>query len=229
MAVRSRGWWISALLAVGCAPTQLVVVVDSDLDLAEVEAEASAGASPVTETFDLASVSFPFSFGVTRSSGAGDDVLVAVSGIDAAGARVVERRVRTRFLDGHTLRIEIPLSRSCVGEPTCADLDRDSTCVFGECVPAEVDPHTLPTGVGGDPPASLFDGATEYPDAGVAPVDAGAACVEGEACDTGEACERGERRCEASPTCVAVETLPVGSPCGSGRTCSAEGTCASQP
>ncbi len=219
--------WVRAglqlLVLAGCAsPTQLLVIVDSDLaELATVDVTASTdGSFAESRRFDVATTGLPFSFGVAAEREA--RVRVGATGLAADGTTLVAHTVETRFLAGRTLRLEIPLARACILEPSCEDMDL--RCVHGDCVDPRVDPATLDEGTG--PPSPLFAGVTDPPDAGPPPLADGG-CVSGAACaDPANPCRVGRTICDGDvPGCAIAETLPEGADCGEGRTCDGSGQC----
>lgn len=222
--------WLAPAVAVlgwlgGCGePTQLIVVVDSDLEpgveIATLEVVAQGeGALADRAVLDLAEVSLPTSLGVVPAARADEAVQVSVQAFDAAGVPVVGYLASTRFVPGQTRRLEIPLARVC-RQTECEP--PAEVCRLGACVPAEVDPSTLPRGPGSDPPAPLFEGPRVAMDAGV--VDGGA-CVPDAPCDLG-ACAEGALRCDGeTPVCERVATAPAGTPCEGGGTCNEVGRC----
>lgn len=210
-----------ALALSACDATQLVVIVDSDLaELDEVEVAVSMPTGlAATRRFEVASTGLPFSFGVAPGSGQAGEVELSAMALDANGHSLTAYHVRTRFLEGRTLRLEVPLARACIQEPGCAD-DAARRCVHGACLDEEVDPASLAEGDG--PPAPLFEGR-EPPDAGAPPPDAG--CAQDAPClDPTNPCRLGVTRC-APERCELDTTLAPGTPCGDGRVCDAEGRC----
>lgn len=220
-------WWglaLSIVALAGCdASTQLLVIVDSDLgsELATVQVTASTeGALGSGRTFDVTETGLPFSFGVVSESDVEREVRIHVVGLMQDGTPILAHSVATRFLPGRTLRLEVPLARACVTEPSCEEMDL--RCDYGDCIDPVVDPETLPEGNGA--PTPLFDGPAPLPDAGVS-VDGG--CEADAPCtDETNPCRVGVTRCDgASPSCEITETLPEGADCGEGRTCDGTGQC----
>lgn len=214
---------VCALALVACdGPTQLLVIVDSDLGgpLAFVDVSASSGLLSTGRRFDVAATGLPFSFAVVPADEAVEEVSIRAAAMDAEGATLVAYDVQTRFVQGQTLRVEIPLARACRVEPSCAD--HGMRCVHGVCEERFVDPGSLPRG--GGAPSSLFDGTDPLPDAGPEPMTdggCGAPCADPES-----PCRIGVVQCDVdAPGCAITETLPAGADCGDGRVCDAEGQC----
>lgn len=215
----------------GCAtPTEIVMVVDSDLrpmeELRTVEVSVGTGtAEAETRRFDLADTDLPLSLSAASSDGSAQPVHIAVDGLDdSGGAPIVQWDATLSFVPGRSLRLDIPLARSCsYGEELCGGASE--TCSDGACVPREVDTETLADAPSGETPR-LFDGPSTPADAGRdAGPDAGPACVEGEACSPPRSCMTGALRCGAEPTCEVTSTMPAGTPCGDGRLCNERGEC----
>ncbi|MCK6548993.1 hypothetical protein L6R52_24320 [Myxococcota bacterium] len=201
---------------------QLVVVVSSDLavpsELDALEIRLRDGAGEIVEERGLSLAGRPStgqvlgSFGVTPLDGdvrRGVDVEVgAVKGGDV----LFRARVKTRFVSGAKLRLDVFLAASCV-EAACPE---SVMCLRGACMPpVDVDPATLPpydgdpvpqdSGVDAGPPRDAGDrdasdlDASER-DAGV-DTDAGA--------DGGGA---GDAAADAGPADAAVPACSVTSP-----------------
>lgn len=222
---------VIAWLAAGCTtPTQLVVVVDSDYavgtEIDTVDVVISSAMGRDEHRFALAETGLPFSFGVLPVVGDSEPVVITVSGM-LSGESVTRHEVHTRFLPGRRLQLDVPLARACHDdleqESTCSDSGQ--RCLYGACVPAEVDPETLADATGELP--DLFDGTTPSDAGGPAdagpppPADSGPPCVAGEQCYPGVPCAvgrwtcvEGERRCEMVMTCE-----ELGATCGEGGRC----------
>jgi len=224
---------VLAAIAVGACsePTQLVVVVDSDLGdaLTAVAVEASVnGGAAASHRFEVAETGIPFSFVV--APGDDDDanapVAVRVTAVGEGDASGIRYHVRTRFLEGRSLRLDAPLSRRCLMEPPCHDLGM--RCWVGECLPEEVEPASLPDASGDarDPIDALASDAGPPLDAG--PPPDGGGCAEGAECrDPMNPCRVGAMVCDGDegPDCEIQRTLDEGADCGEGRTCDGAGMC----
>ncbi|MFK7988017.1 MAG: hypothetical protein AB8I08_18500 [Sandaracinaceae bacterium] len=218
------------LVGLGCStPAEIIVVVDSDLqpgeELSIVEVTVSAGtADAQTQRFDLAETELPFSLSAASRDGAAHAVRISVDGLDASEVAIVQQHAMLSFVPGRSIRLDIPLARSCSYVEDFCDTSTE-TCSQGACIPRERDSGALPDAPNGDP-SRLFDGPSAPGDAGSdAGPDAGPACVEDEPCSPPRSCMTGEMRCGAEPTCEVSGMMPAGTPCGSGRVCNAQGEC----
>lgn len=194
----SRAFAVLLSLALGAScssssRTELVVVVASDLtapgQLARVVAHVRSGAASaaVDQSFDLATVHLPFSFGVVPPGGdASQGVDISLDAVDASGHTLFSRRATTGFLPGKTLILELYLASGC-RDLVCA---ASQTCTERGCAQTAIDPGTLP---GADPGKELaFDAGTPSLDAGGdAAAGLDAAPVDGSAPDTGAAPDTG--------------------------------------
>lgn len=142
-----------ALVAAACtteAATQIVVVIDSDLTVpteldelrirvldatGEVATDRVVRLGPGEGEFSL-----PTDFGVApRDPDAGDPVRIEVQA-RLEGETLFEAHAVTAFVKDHQLRLDLMLSRACVGAAPCGP---DMTCVAGSCAEAFVDPASL--------------------------------------------------------------------------------------
>jgi len=206
--------------------------VDSDLgaDLTGVDVAASVnGSASASHHFEVAETGTPFSFVVAPGDDAhaNAEVAVYVRAVGDGDVGRVQYRVRTRFLEGRSLRLDAPLTRRCIREPLCNDLGM--RCWVGECLPEEVDPQSLPSASGDErgPIEALASDAGPPPDAGPLP-DGAAGCLDGAECvDPMNPCRVGTMTCDGDdgPRCEIERTLEEGADCGGGRVCDGAGMC----
>jgi hypothetical protein len=154
------------------ALTEIVVVIDSDLavpsalDEISIQVEGASGipkSARVTLT-GAGSALLPVTLGLRPSSPGSSPVTIRATGL-LVGTRKVFAEVRTSFIEGRRLVVRIVLSSACLGV-VCASGETCSPA--GACVPADVDPITLPPYIevpfvrdaGVDAPTSLAVGAT---------------------------------------------------------------------
>jgi len=212
-------------------PTRLVVVVDSDLGAAltavDVEASVNGGAA-TSHRFEVAETGLPFSFVIAPADDADANapVRVRVGGVGDGDVSNVRYQVRTRFVDGRSLRLDAPLTRRCLRESPCHD--RGMRCWVGECLPEEVDPASLPSASGDErgPIDALGGDAGPPADAGPPP-DAGD-CADGAECrDPTNGCRVGAMVCDGDegPFCELQRTRDEGADCGAGRVWDGSGSC----
>jgi hypothetical protein len=135
--------------------TQLVVAVNSDyvegVDLQNVSLETTRfDGLQKSATLQLGTPSadghaaFPFSFGVpAREQDIGQIVTISVSGFGLLSSPIVRQVVRTGFVRGKTLLLQIDLSRSCADRYAFCEAE-DNRCRDGLCVSSWLDPATLP-------------------------------------------------------------------------------------
>ena len=162
---------IAALIA-GCAsrdPAQLVVVVTSDLavpaelDGLEIRLRDAAGAILEERALLLRGAgALPLSFGVAPLEG---DVRrpadVEVAAISQQQVRF-RTRIRTRFLPGKRLRLDVFLAKSCIAA-ACPD---SVACLRGACTgPVDVPPETLLDGLNDAGPIDAASNDAALPDA----------------------------------------------------------------
>lgn len=165
------------LLAVGCDedPTQIVVVVRSNLEVpAELDAFDvalfAAGEATETRTFELAPdgpYELPASFGIAPGDGGRQAPVHVVVAGHVGGVQRVTAEVRTGFVRGRTVRVDVFLGRECVDVP-CDEI-ADTTCRAGRCEEVFVDPAGLPDYTPGDEAAPFDAGAPSdagHPDGG---------------------------------------------------------------
>ncbi len=177
------------LLLGSCAKnelTEIVVVVESDLpvpaaiDEISLQIEGPAGI-PTSSSAMLTgpnSVFLPVTLGLRPNTPGNSAVTIRAAGL-LSGTRRVFAEVRTSFIEGRRLVVRIVLASACVGV-VCAE---GETCSpSGACVPAEVDPITLPPFI--DVPLA-HDGG----------VDAGPLLTVGAACTSDSACESSHCEC----------------------------------
>jgi len=151
-------WLIAGMCSItGCAEdaeklTQIVVVVDSDLpvpdDLDRLQIEVTGTKKPVMfdEALDAERRKLPQSLGLVYSGGPLGPVRVVARG-QLGNETVVERVAEVSFKKDRTLKLALPLTRSCVDKYECESADE--TCDQGNCVPAAMN---LPTFDGNDGP-----------------------------------------------------------------------------
>ena len=96
-----RARWLAIAAALGCVPTEIVLVVQSDLkapqeiEEVEIRVSGSADAPPVLVDLTQPGVAFPLTLGL-RPKGDGGPVLVDVVG-KLVDKPVVKQRARTIF------------------------------------------------------------------------------------------------------------------------------------
>ncbi len=211
---------LAAILAAGCAPpTRILLVVDSELrpgvdyDRVSLAAGPASGLSTTRELTALPATA------LLEASGA-ERVRIGVRALRGDEVRV-GWALETDFEPGRTVRVEVPLTWTCVGNEACAR--GVEHCVDGACEPVERSIAALPDGDPGDA-VSAWLAPVPPPDAG-APLDAGPGCEEGAPCVPASRCHAGALRCAASPACEPGAPLPAGAPCGEGRQCDGAGLC----
>lgn len=153
-------------IALGCSPTELVLVVQSDLhqpqEIEEVEivAAGSAASAPVRVDLTQAEVGFPLTLGL-RPAGEPGEVTVEVVGRLQRDI-VVSQRVRTGFVRGESRLLAMELLASCRGV-ACAP---GETCGIAGCTGEEIPGPALPPFAGRLPPEPRARALPAPPDAG---------------------------------------------------------------
>ena len=164
-----------------CSPdrAQLVVVVRSDLlipsELDAIQVELLETSNSQMELRTIRITELPVSFGIAPRSDLDQPVHLRISAMHG-GTATFSTEVRTRFVSGRVLRLDVFLASRCIGV-TCAD---NQTCRRPGCQPIEIPPETLPennTDAGpedGGVDAGAMDGGVDAGTMDAGGMDAGA-------------------------------------------------------
>ena len=152
-------------------------------------------------------------------------VIAEVGGGGEPGEAVAYQRVSTSFVPGRRLQLEIPLSRHCPAGDDIGGCPDSERCLYGACVPQEVDPSTLPDATdtlpdlfeGRVPPDASVPDASVGEDGGVPPGDGGRPrCNPEESCTDGTPCMVGT--CSSTGVCEDIRSCDdLGLTCEMGR------------
>ena len=139
------------------APTELIVVVDSDLavpaalDEITIVAEGPSRIPKTARALLTDGVSLPVTLGLRPGGTSDQDITIRAFGL-REGVRIVSAEVRTRFVEGRRLVVNITLYATCFGV-ACEDA---TTCTAdGLCVASFVEPGNLPPYTGVLPRADM--------------------------------------------------------------------------
>ena len=246
--MRARALWLALLCALcacgedGAKLTQIVVVVEGDLRVPDELDELSISVDgvlqmPKAEVALSAQAGLPRSLGLVHAGGPLGPVRVTVRG-RRAGANVVVRAAEVSFQAQQTLKLALPLTRSCAqARLSCT---ADETCDAGRCVPQRI--ASLPTfdgtlggagmlgsagaratggaGAGGRPAAAGGAGGKPTPGTG----GAGSAASGGNASAGGAGGDGDSERVNEPPSC-SIETPLDGAKYYHGDTISFRGSC----
>lgn len=170
-----------ALVASGCGDvTELVVVVDTDmnvpaeLDAVEIRVTGPSGmqVNAAGSTGADGALVLPTVLGLTPGGSVLEPVLIEARG-SVRGTLLLERRVRTGFVEGEIRMVRLDLLRACSTVSCGSD---EQTCTEGGCRPIDVPGASLPT----------WRGQPERLDASVA----------GDACTGREECNERDDDCD---------------------------------
>jgi len=139
---------VGSLMSVGCSVTEVVVVVDGpppvvqNAQMLQIQVRDANNAIVYDETESVAALgtnAFPVTLSLTPSGSEDADFGVLVRMTDSMGA--ISAFVKTSFISGKSLRLDIPLFAAC--RRNCFDMGEQTCMSNGECGPAERDPTLL--------------------------------------------------------------------------------------
>ncbi len=167
---------LAALVAVGlgCRPgaTGLVVEVSSELPpeaaaaTFELRVSGAPGEEPLTAPFGAFGAGTVKRVALVPDGDVDRAFLLELVALDARERPIVSRKARTRFWRSHVVLLPLELTPDCIETDAVTRRCRpEETCLRGRCAPIpEIRPETL----------APFVPAPPVPDAGRAPLDAGA-------------------------------------------------------